>query len=153
MGKKDNPIDKNGRQNTMINSPPLIHFLLWQWMRTACIKAPSFSSCFHAAFSAHRCKQTNSSMQGFICIIYFSLTSLMNKYTFRSLVPPLSDWHADAQQKQWYTAALRATLTSWKCPKDLPYYHCAEWRNAFMPDSVKKDVAGITFKHFFKTHP
>lgn len=86
-------IKRKGRKNIVIKtSVPLIH------SKRHLHPAAASMRLFQLRY------QTNKHMwrQSFVCIIYFSLT-LLNKYTLWSLVPPLSDWHTDAQPKQWYT--------------------------------------------------
>lgn len=90
------------------------------------------------AASALACKcKTNArwKMQFFICIIYFSLTLLLNKYTLWSLAPPPLDWHTDTLKPVAHGTTLRATLTSWTCPDTLHY--STEFSNAFMPAQHK----------------
>lgn len=89
-----------------------------------------------ASALAFKCK-TNArwKMQFFICIIYFSLTLLLNKYTFWSLAPPALDWHIDTLKPVAHRTTLRATLTSWTCPDTLHY--STEFSNDFMPAQHK----------------
>lgn len=90
-------------------------------------------------------------MQGFVCLIYFSLTLLMNKYTFWSLVP-LSDWHADAQQKQWYTAAFEGNTEELKVSKKPALTSLCWVVECFHAKTIykKRNVLLGSLRHFLK---